>query len=263
VERTEVADDLRDALLDAAARVVARQGYDGTKLQDIVREAGLSTGAVYGRFRSKGELLREALMTRSIPSSRSVPPEHTKVADLVTSLAMRTDGALSDGEALLLETFVTARRQPEVSSALAAAGRQWHRAVSPLVEEAKQDGTIEPSVDPGAVLFLARVLRLGLLVHRGSGLPSPDPEGWHALMQRIVESFGDPRPEDRLVRVTPGVEATSDPAPDAGAEATSDPAPDAGATSAPAPDTGAATTIAGPGATHDRDEPEGYHPGSP
>jgi AcrR family transcriptional regulator len=242
VERTEVADDLRDALLDAAARVVARQGYDGTKLQDIVREAGLSTGAVYGRFRSKGELLREALMTRSIPSSRSVPPEHTKVADLVTSLAMRTDGALSDGEALLLETFVTARRQPEVSSALAAAGRQWHRAVSPLVEEAKQDGTIEPSVDPGAVLFLVRVLRLGLLVHRGSGLPSPDPEGWHALMQRIVASFGDSHPEDHLSEAAPRAEAV----------------PGAGAAS----DTEAATTIAGPGATHDRDEPVGYHSGS-
>jgi hypothetical protein len=182
-------------------------------------------------------------MTRSIPSSRSVPPEHTKVADLVTSLAMRTDGALSDGEALLLETFVTARRQPEVSSALAAAGRQWHRAVSPLVEEAKQDGTIEPSVDPGAVLFLVRVLRLGLLVHRGSGLPSPDPEGWHALMQRIVASFGDSHPEDHLSEAAPRAEAV----------------PGAGAAS----DTEAATTIAGPGATHDRDEPEGYHSGSP
>lgn len=112
----DATDELRHALVDAAARVVARQGYDGTKLQDIVREAGLSTGAVYGRFRSKDELLREALMTRSIPSSCSVPPEHTKVADLVTSLAMQTDAELTDAEALLLETFVTARRQAEVSS---------------------------------------------------------------------------------------------------------------------------------------------------
>ncbi len=237
VARTEVADDLRDDLLDAAARVVARQGYDGTKLQDIVREAGLSTGAVYGRFRSKSELLREALMTRSIPSSRSVPPEHTKVADLVTSLATRTDGALSDGEALLLETFVTARRQPEVSSALAAAGRQWHRAVAPLVEEAKQDGTIDPSLDPGAVLFLVRVLRLGLLVHRGSGLPSPDPEGWHALMQRIVECFGDPHSEDHLVEAASRAE--------------------------PGPGGGAGAAAFGPGGTRDRNEPEGHCPGSP
>src|SRR5438105_7823782 len=58
-------DPLREQLLDAAARVFARQGYAGTKIQDIVREAGLSTGAVYGRFRSKDELLREAVIRRS------------------------------------------------------------------------------------------------------------------------------------------------------------------------------------------------------
>jgi AcrR family transcriptional regulator len=48
------ADPLREAPLDAAARVIARRGYQGTKIQDIVQEAGLSSGAVYGRFRSKG-----------------------------------------------------------------------------------------------------------------------------------------------------------------------------------------------------------------
>src|SRR5690348_145367 len=47
---------IRVRLLDAAARVFARQGYEGTKIMDIVRESGLSTGAVYGRFRSKNDL---------------------------------------------------------------------------------------------------------------------------------------------------------------------------------------------------------------
>ena len=59
------ADQLREQLLRAAAAVFARQGYDGTKIMDIVRESGLSTGAVYGRFRSKNDLLREAIVTRS------------------------------------------------------------------------------------------------------------------------------------------------------------------------------------------------------
>src|SRR3954451_23693572 len=63
-------DPLREQLLDAAARVFARQGYAGTKIQDIVREAGLSTGAVYGRFRSKHELLREGVVPRAPRSGR-------------------------------------------------------------------------------------------------------------------------------------------------------------------------------------------------
>ena len=60
----------RDQLLDAASRVFAREGYDGTKILDIVREAGLSTGAVYSRFRSKNELLRAAVI-RSTASLRA------------------------------------------------------------------------------------------------------------------------------------------------------------------------------------------------
>src|SRR5215213_6716645 len=43
-------DPLRDQLLEATARVFAREGYDGTKILDTVAEAGRSTGAVYGRF---------------------------------------------------------------------------------------------------------------------------------------------------------------------------------------------------------------------
>ena len=38
-------DPLRDQLLEAAGRVFATKGYDGTKIMDIVKAAGLSSGA--------------------------------------------------------------------------------------------------------------------------------------------------------------------------------------------------------------------------
>ena len=47
-----------------------RQGYAGTKVMDIVREAGLSTGAVYGRFQSKNDLLRAAVLERTVHVAR-------------------------------------------------------------------------------------------------------------------------------------------------------------------------------------------------
>ncbi|MGH9047753.1 MAG: TetR/AcrR family transcriptional regulator, partial [Acidimicrobiales bacterium] len=46
-------DPLRERLLDAAAHVFAQKGYSGTRILDVVAAAGLSTGAVYGRFGSK------------------------------------------------------------------------------------------------------------------------------------------------------------------------------------------------------------------
>jgi AcrR family transcriptional regulator len=184
-------DALREQLLRAAAAVFARQGYDGTKIMDVVREAGLSTGAVYGRFRSKNDLLREAVVSRSVNAARLGAEDVDRVADLITAGVSRTSSPLTDAEALRLEAYVTARREPEVAAALAESHRVWRAALEPTVEAAQHDGTVAGDVDPEAVLFLVRILHLGLLLHRGSGLPAPDDATWQALVQRIVASFGE------------------------------------------------------------------------
>jgi AcrR family transcriptional regulator len=186
-------DELGERLLQSAAAVFARQGYDGTKIMDVVREAGLSTGAVYGRFRSKNELLRQAIVRRSATTARLDLEGVDRVADLIAQLAMRTDGPLIDAEAMRLEAYVTARREPEVAQAIAEANDRWRASVAPLVEAAQHDGTVAGGIDPQSVLFLVRILHLGLLLHRGSGLPGPDGDAWHALVERIVSSFGEDR----------------------------------------------------------------------
>jgi AcrR family transcriptional regulator len=189
-------DELRERLLRAAAAVFARQGYDGTKIMDIVRESGLSTGAVYGRFRSKNDLLRAAIVSRTGSAARLGADRVDRVADLIAAGVSHTDEPLTDGEALRLEAYVTARREPEVAQALAEANAAFRAGVSPLVEAAQHDGTVGDDVDPDAALFLVRILHLGLLLHRGSGLPGPDPEAWHRLVGRIVASMGTPSPQE-------------------------------------------------------------------
>lgn len=187
-------DPLRQALLDAAARVCARQGYDGTRILDIVREAGLSTGAVYGRFSSKDDLLRQAVITRSVPRLHPPATDGTRVADLVRRGAELVDGELSDRQALLLETYAAARREPQVRAAVVDADEAWRRAAAPLVDAARADGTVADDVDPAAVLFLVRTLRLGLLLQQGSHVPAPDPGSWRQLIARVVASFGAETP---------------------------------------------------------------------
>src|SRR5580700_2513519 len=120
----ELADDpIRTRLLDAAVRVFAREGYSGTKILDIVREAGLSTATVYGRYRSKEELLREAVVSGSKRSGHAVPGETRRVADLIARAASLRSSPLTDEEALRLEAYVSARREPQVAAALAEARR--------------------------------------------------------------------------------------------------------------------------------------------
>lgn len=187
----ERGDDVRERLLRAAAAVFARQGYDGTKIMDIVRESGLSTGAVYGRFRSKNDLLRAAIVSRSASAARLGTDGIDRVADLITSGVAHTDCPLTDAEALRLEAYVTARREPEVAQALDEAHAVFQARMAPLADAAQHDGTISDDIDPDAVLFLVRILHMGLLLHRGSGLPGPDDKAWQVLVERIVASFGD------------------------------------------------------------------------
>jgi AcrR family transcriptional regulator len=187
----EPADEIRDALLDAAASVFAEKGYDGTRIHEVVRRAGLSTGAVYGRFRSKDEMLREAVITRSIPLARRLPDGISRVADLIERIATTTSPELREHEALMLEAYVAARRHAEIAEAIEEASRRWREAAGPFVEAARADGTLADGVDGQSVLFLIRVLRLGLLLHRASGLSEPDPETWADLVARVVASFGD------------------------------------------------------------------------
>lgn len=185
-------DDLRERLLEAAAAVFARQGYAGTRIVDIVREAGVSTGSVYGRFDSKNELLREAVVQSSVRGG-VLASEAPDFSALLRHAARQVDKPLRTTEALRLEAYVSARREPEVSTALGDAYRHWREAVEPLVAAAKSEGVIADDADTEAVLFLYRMLYLGLLLHRGSGQASPDPEAWVSLVDRLVASLATGR----------------------------------------------------------------------
>src|SRR5579859_6697412 len=56
-------DERQQQILDAAATVIIRQGYDKTTMGDIAEEAGASRGTVYLYFKGKEELF-EALLYR-------------------------------------------------------------------------------------------------------------------------------------------------------------------------------------------------------
>jgi TetR/AcrR family fatty acid metabolism transcriptional regulator len=65
--RTPVADK-REAILRAATRVFARNGYFNSKVAHIARDAGVADGTVYLYFKSKEEILH-SIFDRSMESA--------------------------------------------------------------------------------------------------------------------------------------------------------------------------------------------------
>ena len=62
--------DTKERLLDAAERLLAEHGYEGTSLRAVTQAAGTSVSAANYHFGSKEELLRATLLRRVEPMNR-------------------------------------------------------------------------------------------------------------------------------------------------------------------------------------------------
>jgi AcrR family transcriptional regulator len=81
--------EVRDRIVAAALRVFSERGYRGATIQDVVRDSGLSVGAIYTYFRSKDELFLEC-------------------CDLMTGGGLDTLGTLLAGKETTAERLATA-----------------------------------------------------------------------------------------------------------------------------------------------------------
>ena len=184
-----VADPLREQLLDAAARVFAEKGFFGTKVMDIVQAAGLSSGAVYGRFASKEELLIQAVIRQLRRDSVANRLQGHTVAEILVATS-RASGSLDDAEAIELEAFLAARRSPQVAEAISAARDRWHATiVDKLIQRAISDGSASADADFGSIVYFLEAVRLGLLVQRGAGQEAPDEEAWLSFIEGVIRAM--------------------------------------------------------------------------
>jgi AcrR family transcriptional regulator len=61
----------RDEILDSAQRFVASKGFEQMTIEDILADVGISKGAFYHYFESKGQLL-EALISRMVEEAKRI-----------------------------------------------------------------------------------------------------------------------------------------------------------------------------------------------
>jgi AcrR family transcriptional regulator len=54
--------ETRSRILDAAGQIFRREGYGGSGIDALTKAAGVTNGAFYGHFKSKGEAFRTAVL---------------------------------------------------------------------------------------------------------------------------------------------------------------------------------------------------------
>lgn len=151
--RRERAEETRTELLDAAARVVARRGYEGASVGDLAGEAGYTKGALYSNFGSKEDLFlalaaRELAAGRVAPVAGSPAPEVDQallglevLAFLARSASARTSLAGPLAEALRTAAGSEEGGTPTPAQLDDAVARLAVALVGPLVERADASAT--------------------------------------------------------------------------------------------------------------------------
>ena len=199
--------DTTTRLVTAAAQVFAEKGYDGAGVQEIARRAGLTTGAIYSRFSGKAELLAEAIRTFTRDEFDQLFAEHAfegRATDiLATAGSHLVTRQPTPGQAILLEAFVAARRDPEVAVLLREHLDDRADRLRSLVDESKASGLVDPDVDTAAVVHFAHAVGLGFLLFEAVGAEHPSPEHWDAVIDRVIASVSGapgrrPSARDRL-----------------------------------------------------------------
>jgi AcrR family transcriptional regulator len=194
-----VVDPTRVRLLEAAAAVFAEKGYDGAGVQEIARRAGLTTGAIYGRFKGKAELLREVIAQCSSDELDELFNQHRfegHASDIVlvagSHLVDRRDAEAQRGDALLLEAFVASRRDPEIRDAVRALLTDRADRLAEVLETAKADGSLDPTLDTASLVTFCHAVGLGFLIFDALGVDAPDSQPWEQLITRLVAAVATP-----------------------------------------------------------------------
>src|SRR5918912_3382351 len=73
--------DKREAILRAATKVFARNGYFNSKVADVARVAGVADGTVYLYFKSKEEILRSIFEQNTTEAIAEGREELAKIKD--------------------------------------------------------------------------------------------------------------------------------------------------------------------------------------
>lgn len=173
--RTPKAEATRQRLLDLAARLFIERGYEAVSLRDLALEAGLTKGAIYGHFRSKGQLLVEVIRTEL----------ETRDAALDREVAADDPGAMFElfihpGSRELRMLQIDAAAASRHDTDVAAGLDEIHRTRGSWIVESL--GGVD---DAETIAFVISALSAGVGALESQQRDVPDVEAWRRIVGRM------------------------------------------------------------------------------
>lgn len=192
-------DARRRQILDGAARCFARNGFHATSMQDVLREADLSAGAVYRYFRSKEEII-EAIVTEVLDvlggsfvsaAAQSPPPTPDRlVGHVMREVVTRGTGLAYDGgpeglPRLMIQVWTESVRNDRLAAAMREGYGRVRAAWGDIVEAYQKAGLMRADIPADHVARTMIALAQGFAAQQavfGSGSVEVLEDGLRALM---------------------------------------------------------------------------------
>jgi AcrR family transcriptional regulator len=145
-----------ESVLRGAVKVFNERGYDGTSMEDLSRELGITKSAIYHHVAGKEELLRlavnralDGLFTLLEEISAIDAPAMTRLEELA-----RRSVLLLVAELPFVTLLLRVRGNTRAERQALARRREFDTAVANLVAQARDEGDLRPDVDPALVARL-------------------------------------------------------------------------------------------------------------
>ncbi len=181
----------RAALLEVAAELFAERGYVQSSVRDIARRGEVSSGAIYGHFRSKADLLAEAISLRTAGELEARSMGSSGEVDYVETLTRlgREVAQRRRLRALIVQGAAAAQTDEETRTRLrdeqAAHLDVWLEGY----ERDRDQMGIHRSVDMQAALLYTWAAELGLGVLESFGIEPRSTDGWADVHNRLARSL--------------------------------------------------------------------------
>jgi AcrR family transcriptional regulator len=158
----------RDEVVDAAVRVIARDGLSAASLRSIAREIGYTTGVVMHYFKDKQELLvaaAEAVFSPFDPLLADVTPDGFEGLRRLCIVPLPT----TETKEALWRIYAQALASAETEPAFAETVRSRYSAirvrVQALLAEGQQERYLRGDFDPAAQCDILCAIIDGLALH--------------------------------------------------------------------------------------------------
>lgn len=176
----------RQQILMATLRCVAVEGLHRTTMADVIRESGLSAGAVYGYFKSKNDLILAiaefglALMDtelRGLAKDGNVPSPDEVTRQLTRAIVRQAESQEIDITKVVIAVWAEAVRDEGVRAIVSERIRTLRDSYAGLVSAQQAAGLVDPDADPLHVTQVMVGMLPGFILQR-LVLQDVNPEGY-------------------------------------------------------------------------------------